>query len=71
MIEHTTAGEGTIAELAAAHKCEVSTILRLTAEHSPGAIYPPDVAAWLNDVFAGKRPVTEKMPAGLRLYLPG
>ena len=47
MIEHTTAGQMSLAELADGHKCPPSTILRLTAEHSPGGAYPGNVAAYI------------------------
>jgi hypothetical protein len=70
MIEHTTGGKMSLAELAAGHKCQPSAILRLTAEHSPGAAYPANVAAYINGVFHGTIPVTDHMPAGLHLYLP-
>jgi hypothetical protein len=36
MIEHTTAGQMSLAALADGHKTQPSAILRLTAEHSPG-----------------------------------
>jgi hypothetical protein len=45
MIEHTTGGQMSLAELADGHKCQPSAILRLTAEHSPGGAYPANVAA--------------------------
>jgi hypothetical protein len=70
MIEHTTAGKGSLAELADEHRCQPSAILRLTAEHSPGNAYPSNVAAYINGVFRGTIAVTENMPAGLHLYLP-
>jgi hypothetical protein len=70
MIEHTTGGKMSLAELASGHKCQPSAILRLTAEHSPGQAYPPDVAAYINGVFRGTIPVTASMPAGLHLFLP-
>ena len=40
MIEHTTAGQMSLAKLADGHKCQPSAILRLTAEHSPGRRLP-------------------------------
>ena len=66
----TTAGQSSLAELAAGAHCEPSTVLRLTAEHSPGAIYEPNTASWLNGVFAGTVNPAKPMPAGLVLYLP-
>jgi hypothetical protein len=70
MIEHTTAGQMSLAELADGHKTQPSSILRLTAEHSPGGAYPANVAAYINGVFRGTIAATDHMPAGLRLYLP-
>ena len=70
MIEHTTAGKMSLAELADGSKCQPSAILRLTAEHSPGGAYPANVAAYINGVFRGTIKVTDHMPAGLHLYLP-
>jgi hypothetical protein len=70
MIEHTTGGKDSLAQLADEHKCQPSAILRLTAEHSPGDVYPGNVAAYINGVFRGTIAATDKMPAGLHLYLP-
>ena len=56
MIEHTTGGKMSLAELADRHKSQPSTILRLTAEHSPGGTYPANVAAYINGVFRGPSP---------------
>ena len=70
MIEHTTSGRESLAQLADEHKCQPSAILRLTAEHSPGNAYPGNVATYINGVFHGTIAVTDSMPAGLHLYLP-
>ena len=70
MIEHTTAGKGSLARLAEEHKCQPSAILRLTAEHSPGQAYPDNVASYINGIFRGTIAVTDNMPAGLHLFLP-
>jgi len=59
-----------LAQLATAHKTEPSTILRLTAEHTPGAAYPANVADYINGVFGGKITFKDHMPKGLHLYLP-
>ena len=67
MTEHTTGGSMSLAQLADGHKCEPSAILRLTAEHSPGGAYPPNVAAYINGVFRGKIPPSEHRRAGLHL----
>ena len=69
--EWTTAGQDSLAQLASAHGAGVSTVLRLTVQHSPGSLFPPEVAAWLDQVFAGKADPVHPMPAGLRLFLPG
>ena len=70
MIEHTTAGDMSLAELAAHSHTVPSTILRLTAEHSPGAAFPKNVSDYINGVFKGAIPHDSHMPAGLHLYLP-
>ncbi|HUL25512.1 MAG TPA: hypothetical protein VLW44_07040 [Streptosporangiaceae bacterium] len=70
MIEHTTGGDMSLAELAAHSHTAPSTILRLTAEHSPGAAYPKNVSDYINGVFRGTIAHDRHMPAGLRLYLP-
>jgi hypothetical protein len=46
---------------------QVSMVLRLTAEHSPGGLYPPPLATYLNAVFAAD---TVDVPAGITLYHP-
>lgn len=68
-VEWVTAGQDSLAQLAAAHHCEVSAILRLTAQRS--GLYPPDVASLINGVFGGTTDPRKPMPAGLKLYLPG
>lgn len=69
-IQHVTAGESSLAQLAAQNGCEVSAILRLTAEHSPDSVYPPNVASLINGVFACTVSPGAPMPPGLVLYLP-
>ena len=59
-----------LAELAAQHQTQSSTILRLTAANSPGGAYPANVANYINGVFTGKITYDQHRPAGLRLYLP-
>lgn len=66
-----TAGIDSLAQLAAAQKTEPSTILRLTAEHSAGAVFSGDVSTWLNAVFTGTADPRRPVPAGLTLWLPG
>lgn len=46
---------------------QVSIVLRLTAEHSPGGLYPPPLATYLNGVFAAD---TVDVRAGITLYHP-
>jgi hypothetical protein len=45
----------------------VSTMLRLTAEHSPGAVFHQGMADYLNGVFAADQ---EKVPEGITVYHP-
>lgn len=66
-----TAGQDSLHDLAQAHGGLPSTVLRLTAEHSPGGEFTPEVASWLNDVFAGRADAAKPVPKGLRLFLPG
>lgn len=70
VIRWTTEGTGTLAQLAAGQHTEPSAILRMTAEHSPGGLFDPSVAAWLNDVFGGPANPHNPMPKGLVLYVP-
>lgn len=70
MAEHTTDGGKSLGELAAAYKTEPSTILRMTAEDTPGHVFPPNVADYINGVFDGKITYQDHMPKGLRLYVP-
>jgi len=65
-----TAGQSSLAELAAAHHTAASTILRLTAARSPGAVFPANVAALVNGLAAGTIDPRKPMPKGLTLYLP-
>ena len=68
--EHTTSGEMSLAELADSSHTEPSTILRPTAEDSPEAAFPPNVADYIDGVFRGTITHDQHMPAGLRLRLP-
>ena len=70
MIEHPTGGNMSLAELADQRHPQPSSILRLTAEHSPGEAYPANVAAYMNGVFKGSIAHDSHMPQGLHLYLP-
>jgi GH25 family lysozyme M1 (1,4-beta-N-acetylmuramidase) len=66
-----TAGQDSLHDLAASHGTQVGTILRLTAEHSPGGAFPGPVADYVNAVFAGQADPLKPAPKGLALYLPG
>lgn len=70
MTEHTTGGDMSLGELAAANHADPSTILRLTAENTPEHVYPPNVSDYINGVFDGKITYQDHMPKGLHLYLP-
>lgn len=63
-------GERSLHEIAEANKTEASTILRLTAVHDAGGRYGPEMASWLNEVFAGTRPATDPVRAGIILKIP-
>lgn len=66
-----TAGDDSLAALASAHGTTPATILRLTAEHSPGAVFPANVAQLVDGLCTGTVSHAEPMPAGLALFLPG
>ena len=70
VIRWTTAGQDSLIRLSAAHGAEPAVVLSLTAQHSPGDVLPPNVAAYVNGVFAGAIDPAKPMPAGLVLYLP-
>ena len=70
VLKWVTEGAGTLAQLAASHHTEPSAILRMTAEHSPGGLFDPSLASWLNDVFGGLANAHNPMPKGLVLYVP-
>ena len=67
--EHVTAGKLSLAALAEQHGTAPSAILRLTAEHSHGSVYPANVAQWINGVFRGHVKAADPMPSGLHLFL--
>lgn len=64
----TSAGRASLADLAknTLHN-GVATILRLTAERSPGAMFTERMATYLNGVFAADK---EKVPRGITVYHP-
>ena len=61
---------GVYTGLAAAHGTTPATILRLTAEHSPSAEVPANVATLVDGLVTGTVSHSEPMPAGLALFLP-
>jgi hypothetical protein len=66
----TTTGKLSLAAIATAPAVRTTPmhILHLTCDHFGG--FPPEVAAWGNDVFAGRRDAQADVPAGLKLRLP-
>jgi len=58
-------GTQTLQGLALAFHSQPSAIVRLTAENSPGAQFSPDMAKYLNDVFARS---DTPVPDGIHLY---
>ena len=70
MIEHTTGGNMSLAELADQHRTQPSSILRLTAEHSPGEAYPANVAAYINGCSRAVSPTTPTCPRGCTSTFP-
>ncbi|HEY2278003.1 MAG TPA: hypothetical protein VGI00_06585 [Streptosporangiaceae bacterium] len=58
-------GDQTLLGLSLAFKCQPSTIVQLTAEKSPGAMFSGVMAQYLNDVFT--RSAT-KVPEGIHLF---
>lgn len=63
-----TDGHLSLHALAAKHRTAPMHILHLTCDHSGG--FPPEVAAWGNDVFAGRIDAQADVPAGLHLRVP-
>jgi N-acetylmuramoyl-L-alanine amidase len=64
----TCQGQKSLQDLAASSlSSPVHQVLQLTAESSPGHLYPPPVATYLNTVFAAD---TSDVPAGVTLYYP-
>ena len=54
-------------DLAADSLGPVHQVLQLTAEYSPERLFAPDMASYLNEVFADDK---ETVPAGLTLFCP-
>lgn len=67
--EWVTAGQDSLAQLAAAHKTTPAVILQLTVTHS-GGVLPAAVAGLVNGLAGGTADPAGPMPKGLALYLP-
>ena len=57
-------GTKTLQGLALTFNSQPSAIIRLTAENSPGAVFSPDMAKYLNDVFSRSN---THVPSGIHL----
>jgi hypothetical protein len=68
VVTHVTAGRLSLHDLAAQHGTVPMHVLHLTCAHHGG--FPPEVARWGNDVFAGVIDAQADMPAGLHLRVP-
>jgi hypothetical protein len=68
VVTHVTAGHLSLHDLAAKHKTTAPHILYLTSDHSGG--FPPEVAGWVSDLFAGVIDAQADVPAGLHLRVP-
>jgi hypothetical protein len=67
-VTHITEGRLSLHALAAAHGTTAPHILHLTVSHFGG--FPPEVAAWVSDVFGGVIDAQADVPAGLHLRVP-
>jgi hypothetical protein len=67
-VTHVTAGQLSLAALAAKLQTRPMHILHLTCDHFGG--FPPEVAAWGNAVLSGAIDPEAPMPAGLHLRVP-
>lgn len=61
----TSPGDQTLRALAQAHATQCSSVVRATAENSPGGTFAADVATYLDTVLAASAP---HIPAGIRLF---
>jgi hypothetical protein len=61
----TSPGDQTLRALAQAHDTQCSSVVRATAEHSPGGTFAADLAAHLDIVFAAS---ATHIPTGARLF---
>jgi hypothetical protein len=64
--EHTTGGELSLADFAAAESTAPSTILRQTAIVT--GVYQDDLADYVNGIMRGTTGADTPMPAGIKLY---
>jgi hypothetical protein len=65
--EYVTAGQFSLAQLAAKLKVPPSTLLRMTAVHYKS--FGDPLAGWLNAVSAGTKPPSTPLPKGVRLWV--
>jgi hypothetical protein len=64
----TASGKESLHQIAAAAGIQAAHVLRLTA--IADGTFPPDVADYVNKVFAGTTPPSSPMPAGCKLWVP-
>lgn len=67
-ITHTADGKMSLVRIAQEAHSQPSSVLRRTAVHD--GRYAPELAQWLNAVFAGHLPATAPVPAGVKLRVP-
>jgi hypothetical protein len=65
--EYVTAGQYSLARLAAKLGVPPSTLLRMTAVHN--RTFGDPLAAWLNAVSAGTKPPSTPLPKGIRFWV--
>ncbi len=65
--EYVTAGQFSLAQLAAKLGVPPSALLRMTAVHYKS--FGDPLAAWLNAVHAGTKPATAPLPKGIRFWV--
>jgi DNA-binding MurR/RpiR family transcriptional regulator len=65
--EYVTAGQYSLARLAAKLGVPPSTLLRMTAVHFKS--FGNDLAAYLNAVHAGTKPASAPLPKGIHLWV--
>jgi hypothetical protein len=65
--EYVTAGQFSLAQLAAKLGVPPSTLLRMTAVHYKS--FGDPLAAWLNAVSAGTKPPSTPLPKGIRFWV--